>query len=97
MYDLRHFNGRDIKYKEFLSEFRNAVQEYMVEDRGRHETQYNGTIISKVSFGFSMKQMFKTVCEKVKEKNPIFEIINWDRCVFRVRCIILSFDLWLCG
>ena len=70
VYDLRHFNGRDIKYKEFLSEFRNAVQEYMVEDRGRHETQYNGTIISKVSFGFSMKQMFKTVCEKVKEKNP---------------------------
>ena len=39
VYDLRHFNGRDIKYKEFLSEFRNAVQEYMVEDRGRHETQ----------------------------------------------------------
>ena len=70
VYDMRFFNGREIKYKEYLLEFRKAVEEYMVEDRGRHEAQYNGTIVSKVSFGFSIKQMFKEVCEKVKEKNP---------------------------
>jgi thymidylate kinase len=70
VYDMRNFNGSDIKYKDYLAEFRRAVQEYMVEDRGRHETKYDGTVISKVSFGFSIKQMFKTVCEKVREKNP---------------------------
>lgn len=70
VYDMRFFNGREIKYKEYLYEFRKAVEEYMVEDRGRHESQYNGTIISKVSFGFSIKQMFKKVCEKVRETNP---------------------------
>ena len=70
VYDMRYFNGSDIKYKEYLAEFRSAVQEYMVEDRGRHETKYDGTVISKVSFGFSLKQMFKAVCAKVKEKNP---------------------------
>ena len=70
VYDMRYFNGREIKYKEFLLEFRSAVQDYMVEDRGRHDTQYDGTVVSKVSFGFSLRQMFKAVCEKVKEKNP---------------------------
>ena len=70
IYDMRHFNGREIKYKEYLEQFRIAVQEYMVEDRGRHETKYDGTVVSKVSFGFSLKQMFKAVCEKVKEKFP---------------------------
>ena len=70
VYDMRNFNGSDIKYKDYLAEFRRAVQEYMVEDRGRHETKYDGTVVSKVSFGFSIKQMFKTVCEKVREKNP---------------------------
>ena len=33
VYDLRYFNGRDIKYKEYLTEFRKAVQEYMVETK----------------------------------------------------------------
>ena len=42
----------------------------MVEDRGRHETQYDGTVVSKVSFGFSLKQMFRAVCDKVKIKLP---------------------------
>ena len=60
VYDMRNFNGSDIKYKDYLAEFRRAVQEYMVEDRGRHETKYDGTVVSKVSFGFSIKQMFKT-------------------------------------
>ena len=58
VYDMRYFNGREIKYKEFLLEFRSAVQDYMVEDRGRHDTQYDGTVVSKVSFGFSLRQMF---------------------------------------
>lgn len=70
VYDMRYFNGREIKYKEFLEEFRVAVQEYMVEDRGRHDTQYDGTVVSKVSFGFSLRQMFRSVCDKVREKNP---------------------------
>ena len=70
IYDMNHFNGRDIQYKEYLAEFRAAVQEYMVEDRGRHETQYDGTVVSKVSFGFSLKQMFRAVCDKVKIKLP---------------------------
>ena len=70
IYDLHHFNGRDIQYKEYLAEFRAAVQEYMVEDRGRHETQYDGTVVSKVSLGFSLKQMFRAVCDKVKIKLP---------------------------
>ena len=33
IYDIRFFNGREIKYKEYLAEFRNAVHEYMVEDK----------------------------------------------------------------
>ena len=70
IYDMRHFNGSKIKYKEYITEFRNAVQEYMVEDRGRHETQYDGTIVSKVSFGFSLAQMFRSVCDRVKQKYP---------------------------
>ena len=70
VYDMRYFNGRDIKYKEVIKEFRSAIQEYMVEDRGRHETHYDGTIVSKVSFGFSLRQMFEDVCKKVKEKDP---------------------------
>ena len=70
VYDMRHFNGREIKYKEYLAEIRKAVEEFMVEDRGRHEEKYDGTVVSKVSYGFSLKQMFQEVCEKVKKKNP---------------------------
>ena len=70
VYDMRFFNGRKIKYKEYLMEFRRAVEEYMVEDRGRHEVKYDGTVVSKVSFGFSLKQMFKEVCDRVRKKNP---------------------------
>ena len=71
VFDLRHFNGREIKFKQFLSEFRSAVEEYMVEDRGRHEIQYDGTIVSKVSMGFSLRSVFEEVCKKVKEKLPL--------------------------
>ena len=58
VFDMRHFNGREVQYKEFLVEFRSAVEEYMVEDCGRHEKQYDGTIVSKVAFGFSLKSVF---------------------------------------
>ena len=70
IYDMRHFNGRDIQFRDFLNEFRAAVEEYMVEDRGRHEQQYDGTVISNVSFGFSMKSIFKEICKKVELKFP---------------------------
>lgn len=70
VYDMRFFSGREIKYREYLVEFRSAVEEYMVEDRGRHEVKYDGTVVSKVSFGFSLKQMFKEVCDRVRKKNP---------------------------
>ena len=70
VFDLRHFNGREIKFKEFLQEFRAAVEEYMVEDRGRHEQLYNGTVVSKVSMGFSLRSVFENVCKKVLEKLP---------------------------
>ena len=70
VYDLRFFNGREVKFKEFLSEFRAAVEEYMVEDRGRHEEKYGDTVISRVSCGFSLKSVFEEVCQKVHAKNP---------------------------
>ena len=70
IYDLRHFNGREIQFKEFLDEFRAAVEEYMVEDRGRHEMKYDGTVVSKVTMGFSLRHVFQEVCRKVKEKLP---------------------------
>ena len=70
VFDLRHFNGREIKFKQFLDEFRSAVEEYMVEDRGRHEMQYDGTVVSKVTMGFSLRNVFQEVCRKVKEKLP---------------------------
>ena len=70
VFDLRHYNGRSIKFREFLEEFRSAVEEYMVEDRGRHEMQYDGTVVSKVSMGFSLRNVFEEVCSKVKEKLP---------------------------
>lgn len=70
VFDLRFFNGREIQFQEFLAEFRAAVEEFMVEDRGRHEKKYDVTIISKVSFGFSLKSVFEEVCRKVQSKNP---------------------------
>ena len=70
VYDLRFYNGREIEFNEFLAEFRSAVEEFMVEDRGRHEGRYDDTIISKVSFGFSLKSVFNDVCKRVKAKNP---------------------------
>ena len=70
VFDLRYFNGREIQFQEFLAEFRAAVEEFMVEDRGRHEKKYDDTIISKVSFGFSLKSVFGEVCKKVQAKNP---------------------------
>ena len=39
IYDMRHFNGSEVKFKDFLEEFRASVEEYMVEDRGRHKRQ----------------------------------------------------------
>ena len=83
IYDMRHFNGSEIKYKKYLEQFRIAVQEYMVEDRGRHETKYDGTVVSKVSFGFSLKQMFRAVCEKVKEKFPDIPLPKSEAMVSR--------------
>ena len=70
VFDLREFNGREIKFTEFLDEFRSSVEDYMVEDRGRHEMQYDGTVVSKVSMGFSLRNVFQEVCKKVKEKLP---------------------------
>ena len=69
-YDLRFFNGSEVQFKEFLKEFRSAVEDFMVEDRGRHEMKYDGTIISRVSVGFSLSSVFREVCKKVKDKNP---------------------------
>ena len=68
--DLRFFNGSEVQFKEFLKEFRSAVEDFMVEDRGRHEKKYDGTVISKVSVGFSLSSVFREVCKKVKDKNP---------------------------
>jgi hypothetical protein len=68
--DLRFFNGREVQFKEFLKEFQSAVEEFMVEDRGRHEMKYDGTVISKVSVGFSLSSVFREVCKKVINKNP---------------------------
>ena len=70
VYDLRFFNGHEIQFKEFLAEFRVAVEEFMVEDSRRHEKKYDDTIISKVSFGFSLKSVFEDICKRVKAKNP---------------------------
>lgn len=73
-YDMRFFNGSKVQFKEFLEEFRSAVEDFMVEDRGRHEQKYDGTIISKVSVGFSLSSVFREVCKKVKAKNPGYPV-----------------------
>ena len=83
IFDMRHFNGSEVKFKDFLEEFRSTVQDYMVEDRGRHEQQYDGTVISKVSFGFSMKQIFKQICQKMEEKYPGCQMPQSEAFLYR--------------
>ena len=83
VFDLRLFNGCKIQFPEFLAEFRAAVEEFMVEDRGRHEKKYDDTIISKVSFGFSIKSVFESVCKKVLDKNPNCPIPQSDSFLTR--------------
>ena len=83
IFDMRHFNGSEIKFKDFLEEFRVTVQEYMVEDRGRHEKQYDGTIVSRVSYGFSLPQIFKEICQRVQSKFPSCPLPQSEAFLYR--------------
>lgn len=81
--DMRTFNGRESQFLAFLAVVRRTLNEFLVEDKNRWQTAYDGTVVSNLSMAFSITDLFKLCKENALKEDPEMPIPSSEKYLCR--------------